>query len=49
MNVWRLLNSAAEKGNVPLTKDLFELLRTVGAAAPVNTILGPLVKVHLVK
>lgn len=45
---WRLLNAAAEKEDVDLTQKLFERIEEA-QIVPVRNILGPLVKVHLVK
>ncbi|XP_037957314.1 leucine-rich PPR motif-containing protein, mitochondrial [Teleopsis dalmanni] len=46
--VWRLLNSLAEKGDSQKLQKLFDTLIENNYIIPKNTLLGPLVKVHLV-
>ncbi|XP_055339824.1 leucine-rich PPR motif-containing protein, mitochondrial-like [Paramacrobiotus metropolitanus] len=48
-NIFRLLNAAAEKGNLEVVRNLWDLLPKMGNMVPTNQLCGPLVKVHLVK
>ena len=47
--VWKLLNVYAEAGKVGEVKQVFSTLLERGLAPINNVVLGPLVKVHLVK
>jgi leucine-rich PPR motif-containing protein, mitochondrial len=46
---WRLLNSLAEKGQVEMLTKLFDTMVGCNYIIPNNVILGPLIKVHIVK
>ncbi|XP_055917516.1 leucine-rich PPR motif-containing protein, mitochondrial [Eupeodes corollae] len=46
---WRLLNQLAESGNVEKTELLFDTLVKNNYIVPTNVLLGPLIKVHLVR
>lgn len=46
---WRILNSMAEKGKAEELNKLFEALVASSIIFPNNSLLGPLIKVHLVK
>ncbi|XP_039757887.1 leucine-rich PPR motif-containing protein, mitochondrial-like [Pararge aegeria] len=47
MNCWRLLDVLAAHGTHEDTKRMFELLTSLRYCKPSNSILGPLVRVHL--
>ncbi|KAH8271898.1 hypothetical protein KR044_009914 [Drosophila immigrans] len=47
--VWRILNSIAESGNAEKLKRIFDALVESNYVAPTNVLLGPLIKVHMVK
>lgn len=47
--VWRLLNSLAEAGQSEKLRKLFDALVAANYIVPTNVLLGPLIKVHLVK
>lgn len=47
--VWKLLNTLAEQGRVEELNKIFNYLLEREIIEPTNTLLGPLVKVHLVK
>ncbi|KAL7740091.1 hypothetical protein ACLKA6_000881 [Drosophila palustris] len=47
--VWRILNAIAESGNVEKLKRIFDELIGGNYVAPTNVILGPLIKVHVMK
>ncbi|XP_045536900.1 leucine-rich PPR motif-containing protein, mitochondrial [Papilio machaon] len=47
MNCWRLLSAMASHGNVDDTRRMFHLLTELRYCKPTNTVLGPLVRVHL--
>lgn len=46
---WRMLNTLAEQGRVEELNKIFDYLLKREIIEPANTLLGPLVKVHLVK
>lgn len=46
---WKLLNCAAENGNVEILQKLFDLLINNNYVTVSNVLLGPLVKVHIIK
>lgn len=46
---WRMLNTLAEKGDKDNLNKLFEALTSNNYAAPTNVILGPLIKVHVMR
>lgn len=46
---WKLLNTAAESGNVENLQKLFDLLINNNYITVSNILLGPLVKVHIIK
>ncbi|KAL7040341.1 hypothetical protein ACKWTF_000363 [Chironomus riparius] len=46
---WRLLNTLAEKGDTVRLNDLFNALISNNYATANNILLGPLIKVHIVK
>lgn len=47
--VWRILNSLAEAGQPERLRKLFDVLVGANYIVPTNVLLGPLIKVHLVK
>ncbi|EDV54784.1 leucine-rich PPR motif-containing protein, mitochondrial [Drosophila erecta] len=47
--VWRILNSLAEAGQPEKLRKLFDALVGANYIVPTNVLLGPLIKVHLVK
>ncbi|XP_068626542.1 leucine-rich PPR motif-containing protein, mitochondrial isoform X2 [Battus philenor] len=47
MNCWRLLDAVAAQGTAKDTQRMFELLTSLRYCKPTNTILGPLIRVHL--
>ncbi|CAH0727544.1 unnamed protein product, partial [Brenthis ino] len=47
MNCWRLLDAVAAQGCYAETKRMFDLLTSLRYCKPSNTMLGPLVRVHL--
>ncbi|XP_017021796.1 leucine-rich PPR motif-containing protein, mitochondrial [Drosophila kikkawai] len=47
--VWRVLNSLAEAGQAEKLRKLFDALVAANYIVPTNVLLGPLIKVHLVK
>uniref|UniRef100_A0A6P4EQJ3 Leucine-rich PPR motif-containing protein, mitochondrial n=1 Tax=Drosophila rhopaloa TaxID=1041015 RepID=A0A6P4EQJ3_DRORH len=47
--VWRILNSIAEAGQPEKLRKLFDVLVAGSYVVPTNVLLGPLIKVHLVK
>lgn len=47
--VWRVLNSIAESGNAERLKRVFDTLIEGNYVLPTNVLLGPLIKVHLIK
>lgn len=47
--VWRVLNSIAESGNAERLKRVFDTLIEGNYILPTNVLLGPLIKVHLIK
>ncbi|XP_017067892.2 leucine-rich PPR motif-containing protein, mitochondrial [Drosophila eugracilis] len=47
--VWRVFNSIAEAGQPEKLKKLFDALVAANYIVPTNVLLGPLIKVHLVK
>lgn len=49
MTCWRLLNGLAEKGDVTNLNLLFNALISNNFASPQNILLGPLIKVHVLK
>ncbi|KAH8391791.1 hypothetical protein KR215_003667 [Drosophila sulfurigaster] len=46
---WRILNSIAESGNADKLKRVFDALVESNYVVPTNVLLGPLIKVHMVK
>ncbi|GLG97800.1 Leucine-rich PPR motif-containing protein, mitochondrial [Gryllus bimaculatus] len=48
-NCWHLLNTLALQGEAEKVKHMFHLLRTLGFCSVTNTLLGPLVRAHLVR
>ncbi|KAG5675530.1 hypothetical protein PVAND_005426 [Polypedilum vanderplanki] len=46
---WKILNTLAEKGNVEELNKLFNALIANNYATPNNILLGPLIKVHVLK
>lgn len=46
---WKLLNTVAEKGDVENVQKLFDLLINNNYITVSNVLLGPLIKVHIVK
>ncbi|GAV05755.1 hypothetical protein RvY_15835 [Ramazzottius varieornatus] len=48
-NVFRILNAAAEVGDVAGLKKLWETLNNHGKMTPSNLVCGPFVKVHILK
>lgn len=46
---WRILNGLAEAGKADELQRLFDQLQACGFVEPSNALLGPLVKVHLVR
>jgi hypothetical protein len=46
---WRLLNSLAEEGRVEDLKQVFDSLVKCEYIEPNNVLLGPLIKVHIVR
>lgn len=49
ITAWRLLNVAALKGDVELTKKLFDTIEDSKVIKISNQLLGPLIQVHLVR
>ncbi|XP_022232197.2 LOW QUALITY PROTEIN: leucine-rich PPR motif-containing protein, mitochondrial [Drosophila obscura] len=47
--VWRVLNAIAEAGQPEKLRRLFDALVAANYIVPTNVLLGPLIKVHLVK
>jgi len=47
--VWRILNSLAEAGEPEKLRKIFDALVAANYVVPTNVLLGPLIKVHLVK
>ncbi|XP_017052922.2 LOW QUALITY PROTEIN: leucine-rich PPR motif-containing protein, mitochondrial [Drosophila ficusphila] len=47
--VWRILNSIAEAGQPEKLRKVFDALVAANYVVPTNVLLGPLIKVHLVK
>ncbi|KAL4716909.1 hypothetical protein ACJJTC_012720 [Scirpophaga incertulas] len=47
MNCWRLLDATAAHGTPADTTQMFELLTSLRYCLPSNTMLGPLIRVHL--
>ncbi|XP_048489346.1 leucine-rich PPR motif-containing protein, mitochondrial [Plutella xylostella] len=47
LNCWRLLDATAAHGNERETRNMFNTLVNYGYCKPSNTILGPLIRVHL--
>lgn len=47
--LWRMLNALAESGNVERLQKMFDTLVGCNYIIPNNIILGPLIKVHLVR
>ncbi|KAH8237964.1 hypothetical protein KR032_009124 [Drosophila birchii] len=47
--VWRILNALAEAGQAEKLRTLFDALVAANYIVPTNVLLGPLIKVHLVK
>lgn len=48
-NVWRMLNAIAESGDAEKLKRIFETLIEGNYVAPTNVVLGPLIKVYVMK
>uniref|UniRef100_T1HC17 PPR_long domain-containing protein n=1 Tax=Rhodnius prolixus TaxID=13249 RepID=T1HC17_RHOPR len=46
---WKLLNCVAETGEAALLKELFNTMKEKKFFEPNNVLLGPLIKVHLIK
>lgn len=46
---WKLLNTVAEKGDVENTQKLFDLLLNNNFITVSNVLLGPLIKVYIIK
>lgn len=46
---WRLLNTCAEKKNPEILKKIFDALLSNNFIEPTNILLGPLIKVHLLR
>ncbi|TMW54433.1 hypothetical protein DOY81_000425 [Sarcophaga bullata] len=47
--VWRILNALAESGDADKLQNIFNALVQGNYVVPTNVLLGPLIKVHLVK
>lgn len=46
---WKLLNTVAESGNVENVQKLFDLIVKNNYISVSNVLLGPLIKVHIIK
>lgn len=46
---WKLLNTVAETGSVENVQKMFDLIVNKNYISPSNVLLGPLIKVHLIK
>lgn len=46
---WRMVNVVAEKGDLSSVKRLLDVVLDKQIVEPTSTILGPLIKAHLVK
>uniref|UniRef100_T1IT81 Pentacotripeptide-repeat region of PRORP domain-containing protein n=1 Tax=Strigamia maritima TaxID=126957 RepID=T1IT81_STRMM len=49
MAAWRLVDAAADKGNVVLTQRLFDVIMKRKLCKPSNKILGPIIKSYCIK
>lgn len=47
--IWRILNALAESGDAEKLQKIFDALVQYNYMVPTNVLLGPLIKVHLVK